>query len=86
MGGFAAVFIGGLISGEDGGENACTIAFRTANEERGRNRFPKLGARHHAAHNGQATAPSSGHEPQQESRRGQDLAPRSSSGQNQPET
>ena len=63
MGGFTAVFIGVLISGEDGGENARTIAFRTATDERGRNRFPKLGARHHAAHNGHPTTPSGGHEP-----------------------
>ena len=27
----------------DGGENACTIAFRKAHEARGRNQFPKLG-------------------------------------------
>ena len=35
MGGFAAVFIGVLIAGEDDGESGCTIAFRTANEDRG---------------------------------------------------
>jgi hypothetical protein len=35
MGGFAAVFIGVLIAGEDDGEGDCTIAFRTANEARG---------------------------------------------------
>lgn len=34
MGAFTAVFIGILILGEDGGENGCTIAFRTAREAR----------------------------------------------------
>ncbi len=35
MGGFTAVFIGIFIVGEDGGENARTIAFRKAREARG---------------------------------------------------
>jgi hypothetical protein len=35
MGGFAAVFIGVWILGEDGGENARTIAFRMASEYSG---------------------------------------------------
>ena len=87
MGRFAPVFIGVLLVSEDGGENARTIAFPTAREARGRNQFPKLGARHHAAHNGQTTAPSSGHEPAGQTGlsrnfcRGQQLARRSSGGQ-----
>ena len=44
MGRFAAVFIGVLFVGEDGGENARTTAFQTASEARRRNQFPKLGA------------------------------------------
>ncbi len=71
MGGFAAAFIGVFIVGEDGGENSRTIAFRMANEARGRNQLPKLGARRHPEHNGQTTASSGGHELQQESCRGQ---------------
>ena len=43
MGRFAAVFIGILIVGEDGGGNSRTIAFRMASEACGRNQFPKLG-------------------------------------------
>ena len=35
MGGFAAVFIGVLVAGEDDGESGCPIEFRTANEARG---------------------------------------------------
>ena len=43
MGGFTAVFIGVLLVGEDGGENACTIAFRTASDERGGNQCSEIG-------------------------------------------
>ena len=65
MGGFTAVFIGVLIAGEDGGENGCTIAFRTASEERGRNQRSKLGHGIHAAHNGQTAIPAGEQEPRQ---------------------
>ncbi len=87
MGRFTAVFIGVSSSGEDGGENARTIAFWRAREARGRNQRPKLG--HVAMLHTTAKlrlrvadmnrAGQTGPELRQDYCRGQQLAPRSNS-------